>query len=242
MHNARRAEQGRRLWAAVPFKGPVGSKRRLAALLSPEERARLSLAMLDGVLEALLGVSVIERVLLLRPPATADSPRGLPADARLTVVDEAAEGYSDGRDNLNGTLVQAQALATSGGADALLILPADLPLVTSADLAAMLDAAAMAPIAIAPDRAETGTNALLLTPPMAIGPSFGEGSFQQHRRLAADTGLTIAVVHRPGLALDLDTPADVARLLALRPESQIVELLRAFQVEQRLVQAAVSGP
>src|SRR5262245_5651736 len=58
---------GRRIWAAVPFKGPVGSKRRLASLLDEDERARLSLAMLDGVLDALLGVAGIERVLLLMP-------------------------------------------------------------------------------------------------------------------------------------------------------------------------------
>jgi 2-phospho-L-lactate guanylyltransferase len=72
-------------------------------------------------------------------------------------------------------------------------------------------------------------------------PSFGEGSFERHQRLASDAGLPVAVVQRPGLALDLDTPADVARLLALSPGSALAELLRELQVEQRLAQAAVSG-
>jgi 2-phospho-L-lactate guanylyltransferase len=263
MHDAHQAGGGRRLWAAVPFKGPVGSKRRLATLLSPDERARLSLAMLDGVLEALLGVAAIERVLLLRPP-TAETPwerghsfaalkdksgrprgidrggqdglgaGGLPTDERLTVVDEATDAYSAGRENLNGTLMQAQALAASGGADALLILPGDLPLVTASDLAAVLDAAVTVPIVIAPDRAGDGTNALLLAPPVAIVPGFGEASFGRHRALVDAAGLSSALVDRPGLALDLDTPADVAMLLASGQDCRAVRLLREIGVADRL--------
>ena len=76
MHDAGQAGEHRRVWAAVPFKGPVGSKRRLAGLLGPDARARLSLAMLDGVLEALLSVTGIDRVLLLRPAPRAPDRRG----------------------------------------------------------------------------------------------------------------------------------------------------------------------
>jgi 2-phospho-L-lactate guanylyltransferase len=236
MHDAHQAGAGRRFWAAVPFKGPVGSKRRLAALLSPEERARLSVAMLNLVLRELLLAEGIERVLLLTPPGLE---RVWPEHERLLVVDEPPS--EAGADGLNPALRRAQATAAAAGVARLLIVPGDLPLIGAEDVALLVESANEAAVVIAPDRAETGTNALLLTPPTAIGPSFGEGSFQQHQRLAADAGLTVAVVHQPGLALDLDTPADIARLLALRPESRLVELLREFQVEQRLVQAAVSG-
>jgi 2-phospho-L-lactate guanylyltransferase len=236
MHDAQQAGAGRRLWAAVPFKGPVGSKRRLAALLSPEERARLSVAMLNLVLGELLRAEAIERVLLLTPPGLEPV---WPEHARLLVVDEPpAEASADG---LNPALRRAQATAATAGVARLLIVPGDLPLIGAEDVAVLVESANEGAVIIAPDRAETGTNALLLTPPTAIVPGFGEGSFERHQRLASDAGLTVAVVQRPGLALDLDTPADVARLLALSPRSGLAGLLRELQVEQRLAQAAVSG-
>jgi 2-phospho-L-lactate/phosphoenolpyruvate guanylyltransferase len=239
MGDTQQASGRRRVWAAVPFKGPVGSKRRLAGLLDPDERARLSLAMLDGVLESLLGVEGIERVLLLRPPAVDDSPRLLPTDERLVVVDELAglNGAASG-DNLNQALQQAQTLAVEGGADALLIVPGDLPLVTPSDLQAVLAAAETATVVVAPDRAGDGTNALLLAPPAAIAPSFGTASFGRHLALAEAAGLAQAVVERSGLGLDLDTPADVALLLATGQECRAARLLRALGVADRLERLA----
>jgi 2-phospho-L-lactate guanylyltransferase len=209
----------------------------LAALLSPEERARLSVAMLNHVLWELLGTEAIERVLLLTPPGLQ---RVWPEHERLLVVDEPPS--EPGADGLNPALRRAQATAAAERVAKLLIVPGDLPLVDAEDLSILVKHAIKAAIVVAPDRAETGTNALLLTPPTAIVPSFGEGSFERHQRLAADAGLTVAVVRRPGLALDLDTPADIARLVALRPESRVAGLLRELQVEQRLAQEAVSGP
>jgi 2-phospho-L-lactate guanylyltransferase len=227
----------------VPFKGPVGSKRRLATLLDADERARLSLAMLDGVLEALLGVAGIERVLLLTPgpgsaailAASTGAARMAALPGRLTLVDEQVDSDGTmGRDNLNHALRQAQALATDGGADALLIVPADLPLVSVSDLQVLLDAAETASVVIAPDRAGDGTNALLLAPPDALTPSFGEASFGRHRALATAADLAQAVVERPGLGLDLDTPADVALLLATGRACRAAQLLHELGVAGRL--------
>lgn len=265
MHDAGREGVRRRVWAAVPFRGPVGSKRRLAGLLSEDERARLSLAMLGGVLRALLGVNGIERVLLLRPapgsaavnsrgaaPAASPNgggpqvsnwraPRRLLDDERLTVVDEDdSHGQRPGRDTLNRAVVQAQALAAEGGAEALLIVPADLPLIRADDLVAVLEAAATAQAVIAPDRAGNGTNALLIAPPVAIEPSFGEASFERHRALAEAADLNLAVVERLGLGLDLDTPADVALLLATDQESPAARLLRELGAVDRLDRLAAA--
>ena len=87
---------------------------------------------------------------------------------------------------------------------------------------------------IAPDRAARGTNALLVAPPLALGPGFGEESFARHRRLAERADLTLAIVERPGLALDLDTPADVALLLADHHTGSAASLLRDLGVGRRL--------
>lgn len=236
---AQQAGGRRRVWAAVPFKGPVGSKRRLAGLLEPDERTRLSLAMLDGVLEALLGVDRIERVLLLTPGGSATIASA--GSERLTVVDEMMEANgASNRDNLNHALRQAQALAIDGSADALLIVPGDLPLVNSSDLAALLNAATTGSVVIAPDRAGDGTNALLLAPPTAITPSFGTASFRRHRALAEAAGLVHVVVERPRLGLDLDTPADVALLLATDQDGRAASLLRELGVADRLERSAAT--
>jgi 2-phospho-L-lactate guanylyltransferase len=225
-------ESTRRIWAVVPFRGPVGSKRRLAGLLDPSEREQLSLAMLHGVLDVLLGGAGIERVLLLTPTRTAVD---WPTHARLTIVEEPRiEGGPTDGDGLNAALRYAQRVATAGLADGLLILPSDLPRFARADLDAVLAASVDAPVVIAPDRAAEGTNALLLRPPLALAPSFGLGSFTRHRQRAEQAGHRVVVVERAGLGLDLDTPADVAALLADPQNGLAVSLLRTLGVERRL--------
>ncbi len=70
------------------------------------------------------------------------------------------------------------------------------------------------PVVIVPDRHGTGTNALVLSPPDAIAPSFGPGSFARHVAAAEQAGVPHSVEDVPGLALDVDTPADLAELIA----------------------------
>ena len=98
----------------------------------------------------------------------------------------------------------------------LVVLHGDLPNLAADDVAALIDAAAGGPaVAIAPDRLGTGTNGLALRPPGVIGFRFGAGSFAAHRAEAQTAGVDPAVVVRPGLAFDLDTPEDLARWLEL---------------------------
>jgi 2-phospho-L-lactate guanylyltransferase len=249
----------RRIWAAVPFKGPVGTKRRLMGLLDQDERARVSRAMLADVIHALLGVPEIARVLLLTPVSQTDAAmppvlQALPDDPRLTLLDEPPEvAGAPGADGLNPALQQAQAVAAAAGASHLLILPADLPLLQSADVTALL--AALPPVGeteaesnadhaagvvIAPDRGTGGTNALLLSPPDLIAPAFGEDSFVRHRALALSVGAVCTVVEREGLALDLDTPADVLALLASGHNGRAASLLRRLGMPARLGQFALA--
>lgn len=220
------------LWAAVPFKGPIGSKRRLAPLLDETERADLSLAMLDGVLDALLAEPSVDVILVTAPSDTGPLLR---RHERLVLLTEERGDRLDGSaDNLNRALRQAQVAASSGGASGLLILPSDLPSLGPLDVQALLRERRRPGVVIAPDRAASGTNALLLTPPLTLQPAFGEASFERHCRLAAAAGLDVTRVERPGLALDLDTPADVARLLASGKDSRAARLLRRLDAPARL--------
>ncbi len=127
------------------------------------------------------------------------------------------------RARLNPALnLGAKTAATMGG-DAVLILPTDLPTMSPSDIKAFVSRANLSPfVIIAPDRLDQGTNALLISPPDAIGFSFGRNSFATHREAAHDRHIEPVPVHRNGLAFDIDTPEDYQQLErqgwdALRP-------------------------
>jgi 2-phospho-L-lactate guanylyltransferase len=92
-----------------------------------------------------------------------------------------------------------------------LVLPADLPRLTPADVEALIGQQLAGPqVAIAPDRHEAGTNGLLVRPPGLLAYAFGEGSFQAHLAQARAAQVEPRLVRTPGLALDLDTADDWA--------------------------------
>lgn len=102
--------------------------------------------------------------------------------------------------------------ALAEGYERVLLIPGDTPLVQAAELAGLL--AGSVGVTVVPDRHRTGTNALVLAPPDAIEPSFGPGSFERHVAAAERAGVPHRVEEVPGLALDVDTPADLAALTA----------------------------
>jgi 2-phospho-L-lactate guanylyltransferase len=188
----------------VPHRGLEAAKTRLAAVLDEAERVELARKLLARVLtvarEACADVVVITPAESLEPIVAA-------AGARLIV--QRGMGLNQGLD-------QARADAVADGIETLCVLHGDLPNLSAADILALV-AAVPSPtgVAIAPDRAGSGTNGLAMRPPGAIGFAFGVGSFVAHRSAPEAAGLPFAVVERPGLAFDLDTPADLARWLEL---------------------------
>ena len=105
--------------------------------------------------------------------------------------------------------------AVQGGAEAVLLLSSDLPLVTEAAVRDLLQAAARltSPVVVAaPATGRGGTNALYLRPPGAIGLHFGDESLAQFRADAEQHGVRFVVFQSDALALDLDEPADLARI------------------------------
>jgi 2-phospho-L-lactate/phosphoenolpyruvate guanylyltransferase len=188
----------------VPHRGLAAAKTRLAPVLDDDEREALARRLLKRVLavahEACGDVVVIS-------PSEALGPLVTGAEARLVVQ----RGMG-----LNAGLEQARREAIADGVATLLILHGDLPNLGTDDVAALLDALPEPDgVAIAPDRAGRGTNALALRPPDAIGFRFGSGSFAAHRAEAEAQGVPLLEVDRPGLAFDLDTPADLARWIEL---------------------------
>ena len=192
-------------WAVVVARTGPSAKSRLAALLTPEQRAGLALAMLDDLLTACGGAGLDGVV------AVVDSPAG-----RALARERGALVEADGGADMNAAVLAGLGRATAGGAGAAIVLPGDLPCARAEDLAALAASpAAGRSVAIATDHAGTGTNALLLRPPDAIGPSFGVGSAARHRALAAAAGAAVLTVERDRLARDVDTVEDLAALARL---------------------------
>jgi len=190
------------LWAVVPVKPLDQAKSRLAGALSPEERVALVQRMLERTLEVLRQVPAVDEIVVV----TSDP--GVEGWARrggYRVVREV------GQPDLNDALAVATKTAEAHRVDAVLIVHADLPRVTPADLVIMTAFAAFGPpvVVVAPDRHGKGTNALLCEPPGLIEYRFGEDSFAQHCAQAQAAGARLEICSTPGLALDLDVPEDL---------------------------------
>jgi 2-phospho-L-lactate guanylyltransferase len=114
---------------------------------------------------------------------------------------------------LNPALEEGRRRAMELGASALLVLPADLPLLDAGDVRAVLHEAGEGPSAvISPDGGRTGTNALLIQPPDVLPFAFGTDSFEAHLGAARQRGLEVRICERSHLAFDLDTAGDLAHL------------------------------
>ena len=181
----------------IVARDPRGAKRRLRGALAPADRALLATAMLDDVLRAALGtrwpVLVVTDARAVAARARGTGAAGLVVRARGT------------RDGARWGVRRA----IRDGADSVLVIAADLPLATAADLRRVVRAGRRARVVIVPDRRRSGTNALYLRPPTFIAPRFGRGSFTAHRRAAGTDGAVLTVA---ALGLDIDTPADLAAL------------------------------
>jgi len=188
----------------VPHRGLAAAKTRLAPVLDDDEREALARRLLEQVLR--VAHDACGDVVVITP---SEALQALVAAAGARLVVQRGMG-------LNGGLEQARAEAIVEGVTTLVILHGDLPNLATDDVAALTDALPAARgAAIAPDRAGTGTNGLALRPPDVIALRFGAGSLAAHLAEAEAAGVPISEVHRPGLAFDLDTPADLARWIEL---------------------------
>jgi len=189
------------LWAIVPMKALNASKSRLREVLTPEQRVELSRGMLLHLLQVLADIPEIERTVVV----SAD-----PAVLALTEEHGADALMEKGSPSLNSALSQATALAEYSHVEAVLVLPADLPLIEAAEVQDLIERVQDPPvIIIAPDRRREGTNALLVAPPGTIKYGFGPDSFERHTQRAEASGARIEIMELPALGLDLDTPEDL---------------------------------
>jgi len=189
------------LWAIVPVKPLRRGKSRLAGTLSEDERTELNRSLLQNTLKTFADLKEVEEVLVI-----SRDPQAL-AIARQHGARTVRE---NGQPELNTALKRATVIAQVYATRGVLVLPADLPLVTRQDVLALIERAGEPPaVVIAPDRHGTGTNALLISPAGLIEYDFGENSFQRHCERAYEAGARLEIVDLPTLGLDLDLPEDL---------------------------------
>ncbi len=195
------------LWAIVPVKPLRRGKSRLAGTLTEDERTALNQTLLERTIKVLSTLKELDQVLVVsRDPQALTIARNQGAKT----VQE------DGQPHLNTALKRATVMAQVHSIQGVLVLPADLPLLTPNDVQVLIDKAIKPPVVvIAPDRHGKGTNALLMVPAGQIEYDFGEGSFQRHCERAKKSGARLEIVELHSLGLDLDLPEDLEMIKKL---------------------------
>jgi 2-phospho-L-lactate guanylyltransferase len=194
----RRLDQRRGTCALIAIKERSRCKTRLSEALSPGARAQLVREMLAAVLSAADAAQTVRQIIVVSPERDCVS-------AHIPVLADTGEG-------LNSALTQAHRVLLDFGSREVVILPADLPTLTGADIDALVRAGRSGGLALAPDTAGTGTNALCLASAQPFHFQFGLDSRRLHLQEAELRGLRPQLVHLPGLEFDVDTPADLNRL------------------------------
>jgi 2-phospho-L-lactate/phosphoenolpyruvate guanylyltransferase len=189
--------------AVLPIKTLTNAKTRLSDTLTAGPRKALVEAMFTDVLTALRRTAVIDQIVVV----SADN------GAQRIAGGHGAHVLEDGDHGHSAAAGVGISYALEAGIDRVILVPGDCPTLDPGELSELLAIETGARGAlIVPDRHGTGTNALVLSPPDALTPSFGEGSAARHYELAQSQGAEAQVVSVRTLALDVDTGEDLEAL------------------------------
>ena len=196
-----------RFAAIIPVGTLAGAKTRLGESLDAEERETLVEGLLARTVVAALAVERLDDVLVASPDR----------EVLRRAAEQGARTLRQRSRGLNAGLAEARADVVAGGAEAILVLPIDLPFVTAEAVAALLEPLARSPtVVLVTDRHGTGTNALALRPPDVIEFAFGANSRHRHRAAAEAADATYIEIDGP-LSIDLDTPDDLVHVESISP-------------------------
>jgi len=189
----------------LPVKDLKNAKRRLAGLLTPEERCSLAQAMLADTLRAVRGVRLAEKIFVVtnyEPAIRAAKENGWEILREESQISESA------------SVDWASRICAEKKVAGLLRLPIDLPLMRASDIDELLAVDCAAPaVVMVPSRDGRGTNAILRMPPALFPSHFGEGSFAKHRAEAERAGARVIIRRNARLEMDVDDEADLRALL-----------------------------
>lgn len=211
------------VFTLVPVKKLSETKKRLSSILDAEERRDFALRMLLDVLKA-ISASRVDRTVVI------SSDR----DVERLSFNSGMTSLSDTGEELNRVLENATHWSVREGAQSVLILPADVPLVTSVDINRMVSLCSDGPsVAVSPSH-RGGTNALMRNPPIVMRTLFGPESFKKHLDEASKLGIQAGIYKSPGLSLDIDLPEDLEFLFRLGEGTESQRFLKSKEVHKRI--------
>jgi 2-phospho-L-lactate guanylyltransferase len=221
------------VWALLPLKDLVQAKSRLSGILAPHERRALAQAMVEDVLSALVSHTETAGVLLV-----SDDPAAALLAHRYDIewVDEKGLACS----GLNGAIAAATDHLKDRDVTDIMVLHGDIPLLQTADLDALQESYWQpgTDVTLGPDLQHDGTNVMMFATAQTPVFHYGPGSLHTHRQAALERGLSVSLVERPGIGLDVDRPADLLELYHLLPTagaaSHSKELLLNGDIARRL--------
>ncbi len=207
--------------AVVPLKNLKLAKSRLSNILAEGERQELVLAMFDDVLVSLRASHFIDEIFLV-----ADKYFDPVADVQM-ITEIKNRGYDE-------AIIEALKDSRINQAQAMLILPADLPLVSRDELNTLIRDQEDRSIRIAGARDQDGTNAIVMKPPHLLATSFGVGSFKRHKKIAKALSVKIEEVNLPGLSFDVDTEKDLIDFVQTKSDTRTYRFLDESGIISRL--------
>jgi 2-phospho-L-lactate guanylyltransferase len=210
----------------VPIKNTASAKQRLAPVLDQPARTQLAQAMLADVLTTLHEWKNRPKVgIVTSDPYTIK----LAAEYRFEVIPD-PENPGE-----TGAIEMATRVCVERGEDSTLVIPADIPLIESWELEEIYKHAPAAGSVLVPAGDGRGTNAAFRSPAGLFPLRFGNDSFKPHHAAAQATGKPCVVLNLPGIAVDVDNPADLRQLLSLPGESRSQRLARSWNLPADLL-------
>jgi 2-phospho-L-lactate/phosphoenolpyruvate guanylyltransferase len=185
----------------IPVKAFHVAKRRLAGILSDEQRAALARWMAERVVAAAGPLPVF---------VVCDDP-----DVRAWATHIGVTPLWTPSVGLNAAVAIGVGQLRDRGIDHVVIAHSDLPLANDLAKFATHDG-----VTLVTDKQRNGTNVLGVPTSQVFEFHYGHGSFQAHLHEAHLLGLALHVLHDDDLALDVDTPEDFTdpRIQELLPE------------------------
>ncbi len=208
----------------IPFKSVATAKQRLAQALNQQQRSQLAEAMLRDVLSAARGVRNRIDVALVSGDARAQA---MAREFGFVVIEDTRN------ESETAAIEFATAWCEQRGYDATIVVPADIPLITSDELHRVLDAAPAEGAVFVPAYDRRGSNCILRRPASIIALRFGNDSFLPHCEAMQRTGKELVILEMPGIGLDIDNPHELELLVERAGDTNAQHLLRSWGFGQR---------
>ncbi len=197
-------------FAIIPVKGLLESKSRLSRSLSPYDKKRLILAMLNDVMTAVKESELFSRIVVVSPDRNVEGEANLQDGVFL---------HQEGP-GLNAAIRQSTLLATRERASSVAVLLADIPLIEPRDLKEVYSVGNTAQRVVLSPSLKGGTNVMVREPPDIIATAYGRWSFSTHLRAAQKTGLAVYSVSNQRLSFDVDTLEDLIAVARKDPRER----------------------